>query len=101
MSATSFPAAFDREQGCTVAEWLRWLPGAVGPHALSLHAPAAATVSIGGGRLLLRWSELAPRQIALMRLPRLQVSYRFEGLDPAARDAFMRYFDLYLQRGGG
>jgi hypothetical protein len=58
-------------------------------------------VAIGTGRLLLRWQTLPPRQIALARFPRLAVSFRFEELDDAARQNFMRYFDLYLQRGGG
>lgn len=96
-----FDAAFEREQGCTEAEWLGWLPGAVGGHALRLTAPGRARVDIGNGRLELAWTVLPPRQIALMRMPRLQVRYRFEGLDAEARSRFMQYFDLYLQRGGG
>lgn len=98
--------SFGREQGCTVTEWLRWLPGAVGPHALHLAGQGRATVAIGSGptvlgHLHLTWTELPPRQIALMRMPRLQVDYRFDGVDGPTRTAFMRYFDLYLQRGGG
>jgi hypothetical protein len=34
-------------------------------------------------------------------VPRLGVSYRFDGVDTEARREFMRYFDLYTQRGGG
>jgi hypothetical protein len=41
------------------------------------------------------------RQIALIRLPRLAVHYRFEGLPDDARQVFMKRFDLYIQRGGG
>jgi hypothetical protein len=29
------------------------------------------------------------------------VRYRFDGVPAAARREFMRYFDLYTQRGGG
>ncbi len=92
--------AFEREMGCTEAEWLMWLPGAVGAQQLSLH-PQAARVSIGAGALQLDWTVLPPRQIALARLPRLQVRFRFDALDAEQRRAFMRYFDLYMQRGGG
>lgn len=92
---------FEREHGCTPAEWLGWLPGAVHPHALHLAGPGQARVDIDGGRLRLDWHALPPRQIALIRLPRLQVGYRFEDVEPAARRRFMQYFDLYLQRGGG
>jgi hypothetical protein len=31
----------------------------------------------------------------------LLVSFRFAGVDEAARYAFMKRFDLYMQRGGG
>jgi len=31
----------------------------------------------------------------------LHVSFRFEGLDARQRRAFMKRFDLYMQRGGG
>ena len=53
------------------------------------------------GQLSIQWQTLAPRQIALMRLPRLLVHFQFDGLNDAQRYAFMRRFDLYMQRGGG
>ncbi len=93
--------AFAREYGCTEAEWLRWLPGAVRDHMLSLPAPGQACVAIGSGRLALSWTVLPPRRIALVSLARMKVEFSFEGVDDAARAAFLRYFDLYLQRGGG
>jgi hypothetical protein len=94
-------AAFEREHGCTDAEWRSWLPGAANTHALHLAAAPEARIDIAGGTLHLAWQVLPPRRIALISMPRLQVRYRFEGLDPAQRQAFMRYFDLYMQRGGG
>ena len=97
---SDFDAAFEREYGCTDAEWQGWLPGAVREHALSL-GTAEARVAIGEGHLQLNWQQLPPRQIALMRLPRLGVRFQFEGVDEAVRQQFMRYFDLYMQRGGG
>jgi len=97
----SIPESFDREHGCTETEWRGWLPGAVKHHALDLTVPCKATIAIGPGRLQLQWTVLPPRQIALARFPRLQVAYRFTDVDAAGRAAFMRYFDLYMQRGGG
>ena len=96
-----YTEAFEREQGSTEADWLRCLPGAVREHALELPAPGQALVHIGAGRLHLRWQPLPARQIALMRMPRLAAQYRFEGVPDAARQAFMRYFDLFMLRGGG
>ena len=92
--------AFQREHGSTEAEWLAQLPGAVGAHALHL-APGQARVSIGAGELQLQWSVLPVRQIALIRLPRLAVDYRFHDVPDDERHRFLRYFDLYMQRGGG
>jgi hypothetical protein len=95
------PSAFEREYGCTEVEWLRWLPGAVREHALTLPEPGVAGVHIACGCLHLRWTVLPPRQIAMIRMPRMAVVFAFDEVDDAARAAFMRYFDLYMQRGGG
>jgi hypothetical protein len=91
---------FEREYGCTEADWLRWLPGAVREQTLTLTA-GRARIAIGGGELRLDWAVLPPRQIAMVRLPRMTVCFAFEAVSDEARADFMRYFDLYLQRGGG
>jgi hypothetical protein len=92
---------FEREYGCTETEWLRWLPGAVRDQALSQPAAGQARVAIGSGELRLGWTVLPPRQIAMIRLPRMTVTFAFDAVSNEARTDFMRYFDLYLQRGGG
>jgi hypothetical protein len=96
-----YPADFQREQGFTERDWLRCLPGAVRDCAIDLSEPDLARVQIGGGQLLLRWQALPPRQIAMMRMPRLAVHYQFIGVGDRDRECFMRYFDLYTLRGGG
>lgn len=95
-----YPESFDRDMACTEAEWLGWLPAAIGEHAWQREG-AAASVQIGKGSLSIGWQPGEPRVIALMRLPRLRVRFRFTGLDVAERQAFMQRFDLYMQRGGG
>ena len=65
-------------------------------------APAgAAGVRLGDGALGLKWQVGPPRVIGLISIPVLKVSFRFAGLDDEARYAFMKRFDLYMQRGGG
>ena len=91
---------FDRDMGCTEREWLSWLPNAIGAHSNQLVAQAAL-VHIGDGQLDLSWRTGEPRVIALVRIPRLLVSFRFKGLDDVQRYLFMKRFDLYMQRGGG
>lgn len=95
-----YPETFERDMACTEAEWLAWLPRAVGEHAYVVTGAQARAV-LGSGILQLSWSVLPPRVIALMRLPRLAVRFSFSGLSEAQRYAFMQRFDLYTQRGGG
>ena len=97
---SSYDAEFDREMGCTEAEWLGWLPAAIGTHPYQL-SRAAVHVTLPGGTLAIHWQAGLPRVIALLRMPRLLVNFRFQQLDDAARYAFMKRFDLYMQRGGG
>lgn len=91
---------FEREMGCTPAEWLGWLPAAIGEHTWKFKA-GGAQVTLPGGTLALAWQPGPPRVIALLRMPRLLVRFVFVGLDDAQRYAFMKRFDLYMQRGGG
>jgi hypothetical protein len=79
-----YPEKFDREMGCTEADWLRSLPPAMGDGALGL-----------------KWQVGEPRNIGLVSMPRLLVSFRFAGLSDEQRYAFMKRFDLYMHRGGG
>jgi hypothetical protein len=95
-----YPERFERDMACTEAEWLLWLPRAVGLHAYQING-TSAQVTIGEGELRLAWQVAPPRVIALMRLPRLRLDFAFSGLDEAQRHAFMKRFDLYTQRGGG
>jgi hypothetical protein len=97
---SEYGEAIDRDMACTEPEWLRWLPGAVGERAWQA-GEGSALVQIGGGTLRLAWQAGEPRAIALLRLPRLMVRFRFEDVSPEDRRAFMRRFDLYMQRGGG
>lgn len=95
-----YPTQFVRDTGCTETEWLGWLPGAVGGRRLVIEG-RTARVDLEDGHLALHWEVLPPRRIALMQLPHMQVSYAFESRSESGRLAFMRHFDLYMQRGGG
>ena len=97
---SSYAEHFEREMGCTEAEWLRWLPDAVGENHWKLQTQSAG-VRIGDGALGLKWQVGEPRVIGLVSIPRLLVQFRFAGADEAVRYTFMKRFDLYMQRGGG
>jgi hypothetical protein len=97
---SEYAAQFEREMGCTEDDWLRWLPAAIGTHEWQRHG-CSVTVVLVSGNLQLAWRTVEPRVIALVRLPRLHVHFRFEGVGADERRAFMQRFDLYMQRGGG
>ena len=101
MTPAAVAEHFEREYGCTTTEWLRWLPGAVRDCALQLPTPQSARAELGSGHLALHWAVLPPRRIALITMPRLQVRFDFITTRAEERQVFMRYFDLYMQRGGG
>lgn len=93
---------FAREMGSSEAEWRRALPGAVSAHRLEWAGDGAARVHLAdGGHLALQWQVLEPRRIGLARFARLQVDFAFESVEVERRIAFMRHFDLFMQRGGG
>lgn len=98
---SSYPPSFVRDMGCTPREWLQWLPEAIGNHRWSLEHERAQVQLDGAARLTLNWRVLPPRVIALMRMPRLEVSFDFEHTTEEQRYTFMKRFDLYMQRGGG
>lgn len=95
-----YPEHFERDMACLEADWLRWLPAAVGDLHWKLQTGSAG-VRLGDGALGLKWQVAAPRVIGLISLPRLLVNFRFAGVTDADRQAFMTRFDLYMQRGGG
>jgi len=86
--------------GCTADELRLWLPGASRARAIEWREQAAV-IAIDGGHATLSWQTLEPRRIALITLPRLQVSIQAQGVDEAVWQRFMKHFDLYTQRGGG
>ena len=96
----SYAATFTREMGCTVTEWLRLLPAAIGDNNFVLETESVE-VQLPPGKLSLCWQPMSPRVIGLARFPRLMVQFAFEGLNADQRYTFMKRFDLYTHRGGG
>lgn len=97
-----YPERFVRDMGTSEAEWLAALPRAIGQHhRWEWAGEQGACVQIGSGTLNLHWERLPDRRIALLVMPRLQVRFAFEHVDADQRLAFMKPFDLTLQRGGG
>lgn len=86
--------------GCTEVELRAGLRQALGEAKLELGA-GFALASLDDGSLRISWFALPPRRIALLELPRLSVSFQYDGLTPERRYTIQRQFDRVYQRGGG
>ena len=102
------PERFEREYGCSVSEWMQWLPIAAGGNRLTVSAGVARVdlnaAALGANphpMLVIAWQPLEPRRIALLSISRLRVRFEFSATTESQRQDFMRHFDLTMQRGGG
>lgn len=106
---SAYPEAFDRDMACTPAEWLRWLPQAMGACPWQLvppghempHTGGSLSAQVAQGSLNVSWQVAEPRRLGLAVIPRLAVCFVFQSVSDAERTGFMKRFDLYTQRGGG
>lgn len=94
-------AGFSRDMGLTHADFWRYLPAAVGTNRWKRISDTAVKVYIGSGRLLIDLGPEGERRIANIRLPRTEVKFLFHEVTPEEQTAFLTYFDLRFQRGGG
>ncbi|TNF53181.1 MAG: hypothetical protein EP308_09995 [Burkholderiales bacterium] len=100
---SAYPEAFERDMGTSEAEWVTALPRALAAAQADWQPDGErrAVVALSPGRLVIDWEPLPERRIALLVMKRLLVRFQFEGTDAQQRLAFMKPFDLTLQRGGG
>lgn len=90
--------------GCGATELLSWLPRALPGAVLELESDVEAgrcRASFEDGQLLIEWRVLEPRQIAMLRVPQLNVCFTYPGFEDARRQVVQTYFDRATQRGGG
>jgi hypothetical protein len=90
----------ERVMACTRTDLARWLRQLVGEDH-GIEDEGRASVRLDWGQLGIETRELAPRRIALLSLPQLNVRFLY---DPALRDqaqAWIAHFDHHTQRGGG
>ncbi|MCM2287964.1 MAG: hypothetical protein NDI67_02955 [Sulfuritalea sp.] len=95
---------FTRIMGCSSGEFAGWLQRALPDATLAIETHADSghcRASFADGELLIEWRSLAPRQIALLRMPQLEVRFSYSALELARRQAIQTYFDRATQRGGG
>ena len=102
MTPSFVPEKFDRVMGCTPADLLSWLPGALPTADLTVDASHAnCTAKLPDGALKIQWTTLPDAHIALLTIPRLSVRFEYTGLSDERRYTVQKRFDLGTQRGGG
>ena len=89
-----------RQMALTAAEFIRLLPRAVEPY-VCLVESGRVKVSLHQGRLEIDLQQLAPRNIASISLPVLQVEMTAQDADDIELAALLARFDRSFQRGGG
>lgn len=95
---------FRRTMGCSSGELVGWLPRALPEATLSIESAVAAgncRAHFADGELLIEWRAMAPRQIAALRVPQLDVGFTYHGLELKRREAIQSCFDRATQRSGG
>ncbi|MEZ5583916.1 MAG: hypothetical protein R3F37_15315 [Candidatus Competibacteraceae bacterium] len=92
--------AITREMGLTHAEFFRTLTRALAGWRFEIQG---STVQIfeQERRLTIALAPEQERRIALLRLPVTRVTFTFHDYSDAQRNAFLRHFERYFQRGGG
>ena len=94
------PVTVTKDMSITHAEFFRLLPKALGPGAYS--QDATRVVRDDGSRCLeITLGPEGTRRLALMRVPRTEVTLSFTGYSDAARAAALALFDRAFQRAGG
>ncbi|TAG79859.1 MAG: hypothetical protein EAZ24_05560 [Burkholderiales bacterium] len=101
-----YSSSFVRLVVGTPADWRARLPDAIGEHVWEFVDENSARVVLGDESalphvLVMNWSIIDPVQIALLRLPRMEVSFQYSTNANNALYSFMKRFDLHMQRGGG
>ncbi len=91
----------DREMGYSHREFFRQAPRTFKDHDFSLEADRIV-VALGTGAVQIHVGPERVRQITpAMRLPYIEVSIRFTGVDEDEQSEFMHLFDRSYQKGGG
>lgn len=89
-----------KDMGVTHSDFFRLLPKAMGEHTYSIDGHTV-NAQVNGGSLSISLSEQKLRKIALLHIPFLTVSFKFDNVSDEQISAFITHFDLHFQRGGG
>jgi len=92
--------AVHKEMALTKRDFFRYIHTALGTDDFEKRADGI-DLSDGSRRLEIRLGPEQVRQIALMRIPKMQVTLTMTGYSDDESQAFIRHFDQTYRRGGG
>ena len=94
---------FERLMGCTAHDLQRWLPDALGSYypQCSLEIDGLNVIHTPNPLIQMVGITKTDRQIALLRIPQLQLHLKFFNLADHQVQVLLERFDLYTRRGGG
>ncbi len=95
------PASFSREMGYTRREFLANLETAMKGTEYHVREDGNVRIPLDAGYVDIRLGPDGNRVIASLALPRLEVDFRFTGVDAATRRDFYEAFQRSFQKGGG
>ena len=102
MTPDFVPEQFERVMGCTSADLLSWLPGALPTASLTVDAGGSTcTAKLIEGSLQISWFPLPATRLGMLVIPRLNVHFEYAELSQEQRHTVQKRFDLGTQRGGG
>jgi len=86
--------------GLTHAEFFRSLPPAI-EHRDYTVEDGVVCIDVDGRSVTIELGPQLSRNIALLRIPYLEVRFSFHGFSEEERQRFTERFELYFRRGGG
>jgi hypothetical protein len=94
-----------RIMACLLADLNRWLREITGDFGLDFDSidgdSGVLSLDAGGWPITVRATKRAPRSIALLRLPQLEVEFDYPPERSQAARLWIEAFDRHTQRGGG
>lgn len=100
MESPSIEFEFTREYGLSHADFFRILPR-IEPTWRQVGARRVAVGRADGRSLEIEISPEQIRKLASLRIPYIDITFRFAGWTQEQRAEFLEYFDRAFQKGGG
>ena len=90
----------EKEMGYTHADFFRLLPRAMGDNPYEING-LEINCSLPSGSLKITLGEERKRELVLVVMPCMHVTFEYENVDDEDRERFIKYFELRFMKGLG